>query len=550
MPIRSGLSRRRFLQVLGLCAGSLAAGLWGYDRFFKTKYAFTGSLVGANAKVGHLLRHGVAAEVTAEASAKKSAKTLIVGGGISGLSAAWWLKKNGYNDFVLLEMDTEVGGNSRSGKNAISAYPWGAHYVPLPGPDAHYVRELFQDLNVITGFTNGLPVYDEFYLCADPHERLFFQGQWHEGLVPQQGIQIEDKRQYTEFFSYIESLKIAKGQDGRAVFSIPLEQSSKDVNFLKLDQISMSDFMASKGWTSRYLNWYVNYSCRDDYGVSHSQVSAWAGLHYFASRAGVGANADSQTVITWPEGNGWLVSKLRELVSDHIQVNSLAYAIENHSSGCFVDVLNTQTQEAVRHSTEIVIYCGPRFTAKKVIKGYSDTSSGSLDFAPWLVANISLKKKPAGEGASLAWDNVSFYSPSLGYIVANHQELTVHAGQTVLTYYLPLSEGKTKEARLSAYQKTYEDWLNVIVPDLERMHPGITKDILNIDAWVWGHGMVSPGIDFLWSEKRQELLKPFGKVHFAHTDMSGISIFEEAQYRGVEAAKKILDGQKRHGGIA
>jgi hypothetical protein len=31
-----------------------------------------------------------------------------------------------------------------------------------------------------------------------------------------------------------------------------------------------------------------------------------------------------------------------------------------------------------------------------------------------------------------------------------------------------------------------------------------------------------------------------GNVHFAHTDMSGISIFEEAQYRGVLAAKKVL----------
>ena len=37
----------------------------------------------------------------------------------------------------------------------------------------------------------------------------------------------------------------------------------------------------------------VEYSCRDDYGVSHSKVSAWAGLHYFASRAGKAYNADS-----------------------------------------------------------------------------------------------------------------------------------------------------------------------------------------------------------------------------------------------------------------
>lgn len=31
------------------------------------------------------------------------------------------------------------------------------------------------------------------------------------------------------------------------------------------------------------------------------ETSAWAGIHYFASRNGRGANTESQDVITWPE---------------------------------------------------------------------------------------------------------------------------------------------------------------------------------------------------------------------------------------------------------
>jgi hypothetical protein len=31
-----------------------------------------------------------------------------------------------------------------------------------------------------------------------------------------------------------------------------------------------------------------------------------------------------------------------------------------------------------------------------------------------------------------------------------------------------------------------------------------------------------------------------GRVYFAHSDMSGMSNFEEAQYHGIVAAKKIL----------
>ncbi len=541
-------TRRNLLIAMG---GASAAGLtsvFGYKKFLKNpKYGFTGSLLGANAKVGHFLRDGVRTTPTLQ----KEVQTVIVGGGIAGLSAAWWLKKHGHDDFVLLEMDSETGGNSRSSSNSISKYPWGAHYVPLPGPDAHYVRQLFEELGIIKGYENGLAVFDDYYLCADPHERLYFQGGWHEGLVPQHGIQSEDRQQYDSFFSHVEFLKKRKGNDGRAIFNIPLEESSRDPEYLQLDQISMAQFMASKGWTSRYLNWYVNYSCRDDYGVPHSRVSAWAGLHYFASRAGVGANADSQTVITWPEGNGWLVGKLNQIVQPHVQTKSLVYQIENSPSGCTVDVLNSESQAIVRYKAKSAIYCGPRFTASRVIKGYeSEIAAGvakKLDQTPWLVANISLKQKPSGAGFPLSWDNVSFYSPSLGYIVSTHQHLKVNRQETVLTYYLPLDQGPPREERHAAYARSYQDWLEEIVPDLEKMHPGISKYIVNLDVWLWGHGMASPGLDYLWNSSRQEMLKPFGRTYFAHTDMSGISIFEEAQYRGVEAAKAILRLSQRPG---
>ena len=111
----------------------------------------------------------------------------------------------------------------------------------------------------------------------------------------------------------------------------------------------------------------------------------------------------------------------------------------------------------------------------------------------------------------------------------------------MITYYLPLDTDNPKTERISAYRKSYEDWLEILLPDLEKMHPGITTSIEEIDFWVWGHGMVSPGIDFLWSDKRKKMLENFQGIEFAHSDMSGISIFEEAQFRGCEAAKRVLE---------
>jgi hypothetical protein len=44
----------------------------------------------------------------------------------------------------------------------------------------------------------------------------------------------------------------------------------------------------------------------------------------------------------------------------------------------------------------------------------------------------------------------------------------------------------------------------------------------------------------VFSEARARWLKPLGNILFANSDLSGFSIFEEAQYRGVEAAKGAL----------
>jgi hypothetical protein len=41
------------------------------------------------------------------------------------------------------------------------------------------------------------------------------------------------------------------------------------------------------------------------------------GIHYFASRDALARDADGDDVLTWPEGNGWLVHKLRDRLAAH-----------------------------------------------------------------------------------------------------------------------------------------------------------------------------------------------------------------------------------------
>ena len=160
-------SRREFVQ-----AGSAA--LIGLS--IKSDRPINGAFVNDSPQLGHQLRDHASFPA---AQRVEKVQVVIVGGGVAGLSAAWRLNRRGFEDFVLLEMNGQAGGNSRWGENEITRYPWAAHYVPVPGPGATYVRELFEELGVLK---DGQ--WEERYLCYAPQERLFLYGRWQEGIEP------------------------------------------------------------------------------------------------------------------------------------------------------------------------------------------------------------------------------------------------------------------------------------------------------------------------------------------------------------------------------
>src|SRR5689334_24035200 len=127
--------------------------------------------------IGHRLRDGSSRAVPRE---RRRVHIAVVGGGIAGLSAGWELQRRGMRDFVVLELASRAGGNARYGENEISPYPWAAHYVPVPGPRATLVRELFEELGVLRDGE-----WQERHLCFSPQERLFLHGEWHAGIEPE-----------------------------------------------------------------------------------------------------------------------------------------------------------------------------------------------------------------------------------------------------------------------------------------------------------------------------------------------------------------------------
>lgn len=532
-PPQSGITRREFLCTVG--AAALAGCAPGGQPALPP-----GELLGMSLTRAHRLREG---GFPAPAEVRKTG-VLIVGGGVSGLSAAWRLAKAAVDDFLVLEMEGEAGGNSRAGQSALVAYPWGAHYLPLPSRESHWVRELLAELGVLQGDPGAAkPRYDERFLCATPQERVYRDGLWEEGLLPHRGIDGDEREQQRRFHGRMDELKRAKGRDGRRLFAIPMELSSRDPEWRALDRISFAQWLNDNGFTAPTVHWLANYACRDDYGMAHAQTSAWAGLHYFACRNGEAANAAGDSVLTAPEGNAWLVRGLARRAAGRILTDALVWRIEEGKHGVTVDAL--LGERTVRFAARKLIWAAPAFVLPRVwpaMPGELRAAALAGDYAPWLTANLHLSDFPEERhGAPAAWDNVLYRSAGLGYVVATHQLIRRRLSGTVFTWYRALHDVSPAEGRRLLLETPREAWAEGILGELEAVHPDIRRLTTRLDVFRNGHAMRRPLPGSLWNGQRHRLAEYRSRhIALAHADLSGFSLFEEAQYRGALAAERSI----------
>jgi len=506
-----------------------------------------GEIVGASDVFGHRLRDGLRVEVPSDAWT--AVPVVIVGGGVAGLSAAWHLRRSGFNDFVLLELEKAPGGTARSGTNRSFSFPWGAHYIPAPMKENTALIALLDEMGVIEGKDrDGEPVVAEQFLTRDPEERLFYKGRWYEGLYLHAGETADDRQQLEKFNAEMNRWVAWRDAKGRRAFTLPVSACSDDAEVTALDRLSMDQWMRQRGFTSPRLRWWVNYACRDDYGMTLEQTSAWAGIFYFCARV-LKPGVESQSLITWPEGNGHLVNHLYEQARANIQLDRAAVELNPLSDRIEISTLDRDGRTPRGYRAKHVIFAAPQFIARYVIRPYRENPPPHLaefQFGSWMVANLTLKDRPkhnSNRDFPLAWDNVFYDSESLGYVVATHQQ-GIDRGPTVFTYYYPLCDANARAGRTRLLQTDWRGWADVALTDLSRVHPEIRNLVERLDVMRWGHAMIRPRTGFMWGSARREAAQPYRSIHFAHSELSGVALFEEAFDHGLRAADEVLSSMR------
>lgn len=183
------MQRRHFL---GSAAAALLAGCQPPPPALEFAFA------GIDLERGHALRDLLAQGPLPAPTLVRRAQVIIAGGGVAGLAAARSLRLAGVHDFALLELEDTPGGNSRAGAVNGVACPLGAHYLPVPGDHAPEVQDLLEELGLRQRVA-GRWQYDERHLCHSPQERLYFEREWQEGLLPVQGVGEATLEQYRRF---------------------------------------------------------------------------------------------------------------------------------------------------------------------------------------------------------------------------------------------------------------------------------------------------------------------------------------------------------------
>ncbi len=305
-------------------------------------------------------------------------------------------------------------------------------------------------------------------------------------MEPAIGLTHRDREQFERLEALFGGFRASGG------FTIPMELGLAR-GPRELDQLSFAEWLRNQKIDSPLVLWYMNYCCRDDYGSMAADTSAWAGVHYFASRA-----PEEKGPLTWPEGNAWITRQLLRRVGARVRTGQMVRRIERQGNRYSV------LAEGVRYTADAVIFAAPTFLAPYLMEDIAPLPK--FEYSPWLTANLTIDRPPRGAATvERAWDNVVAHSPALGYVDATHQTVRSQVERTVWTFYWALAEGTPAANRALLLKQEWRYWSEAILHDLERVHPDIRSCVSRMDIMRMGHAMARPVVGSIFDAQRRGL---------------------------------------------
>ncbi|WP_020527997.1 FAD-dependent oxidoreductase [Flexithrix dorotheae] len=445
---------------------------------------------------------------------------LIVGAGIAGLSIAWNLREN---NILLCELSDRIGGSSGSENFEGEVFGQGAHYdLTYPKYFGEEAIELLENLGVVkfNSLIDKWDFVDKKYLISPHRESQCFNGiDYYDELLP-------EGKTMDEFF---ELMKPFIGN-----FMLPTRLIPAD--YQHFNQISFYDFLKSSIDLSPEFKAAIDYHMRDDFGGTSEDVSAIAGLYYYANR---GYLTSETEIFSPPEGNYYFAHKLAtQLPENTIRLNHLVKKIRPVLKGFEVEVIDIKSKTIKTFQANKVVYAGQKHALQHIMPSQKKLFATN-QYVPWLVINFVVE---SDLNENKFWQNeiLSDHSSFLGFVDSAAQ-MEKTKNRVLTAYYCFRMEDRKYLAALEENKEdVVKNTIGIMAGYFKIPSEEFAGKIKKVFMKVMGHAMplASPG--YLFNDRN--LYRPHSKMVYAGVDNGRLPLFMEALDSGLMAKKYLKEG--------
>lgn len=421
---------------------------------------------------------------------------IIVGGGVSGLSAAYMLS---HRDVLLLEKEPHWGGNAYLTEYHGASYATGAAFLDKSETAFQFAKEIGLEPLPVENW-DGTIVKGEF--VGDT---------WGEGL---------DRLPYPA--SVREGFKKFK----KDLLSIDLKTRSNE-----LYGVPFAKFCA--GYPEEVKLWWDNYG-PSNWGAKTEETAAAIGIYELQAIAGP-ARKDER--YTWPGGLGAITKKLAEVLqprlSENMQTGATIVSVSQQKNAA--EVTYFHNGELKTASAKAVIMATPKFITRRIVEGLPDKQDDAMHqihYIPYPVVNLIFDKPVFNKG----YDTWCPGNRFTDFIVADwvvRKQPGYQQKFNILSFYTPMEE---EERGLLLSEAGCRKIAESVLHDFQNLFSGSNVDPIEVHIYRRGHPMYksTPG---LYTEVQPLVRQPLDRIFFANTDSEG-SVSSTGG--GIKAAQRVV----------
>jgi len=485
-------SRRDFLKFV--VAGSVAAGCPVDLTLLAAPDESKPQIDGDHYEICHQVRDG---KNFARPPVSKRCDVAIIGGGASGLAAAYFLQSL---DFMLLEKEPHWGGNATLSEYQGQPYSTGSAFDYQDSASDRLARELG---------LNPLPINS-----PDPTivNNTFVADTWGAGL---------------DQLPYPQSVR-----DSFKKFRAEMLVLANDKNQEQFDNFPLTKYL--KSYAPEIKQWWDGYGL-SNYGAKSVDTSTMIALAEMKDLAGF---AQHDPRVTLPGGNGVFAKKLADTLlakhSDRMFTDSTIVAVEPQKSEVRITYVQTGALRSL--AAKFVIMATPKFITARLVSGLSDDQTDAMRqfrFCPVEVINMVFDK-PVYTRAYDTWCPGCTFTDMVPADWVYLSQPGYQQKNNILTFYTPVSE--LDRNNLLKVEGCRQIAANVL-RDFHKLLPEFKAEPVEVHFYRRGHAIFvsAPGI----ATKVMPLAsKPLDRVAFANTDSAAT---ESVIYGAVEAARRSAD---------